>query len=355
MERSYYQPKERRNFALILVGIIVVGLIVLGIENRLTATKGASTTTTRQAISTTTTQVPLWKKTFSVGVQSQIVQESLGAGHIRVISTTIRYPVVKSQSTSEIAQGTPDVTDGPYPLIVFSQGFDISANVYSQLIDTWVAAGFVVLSPEYPYTDPSFPGGVDRSDLVNHPRDLSYIITWALDQNEISGSVLFKLIDPNEIAVAGQSDGGDVSLAVGFGTCCLDSRVKAVVSLSGAEYAPFGGTYFSGPALPFLVTQGTADDINPPSCSVQIYNAAGAPKFYLSLLGANHLEPYSGTDTYLPITENVSTEFLESYLQHDPNSQAQMQSSGNQIGISTLQEDGTVPQVAGTCPGAPAS
>ena len=49
------------------------------------------------------------------------------------------------------------------------------------------------------------------------------------------------------MGIAGQSDGGDVSLATADNTCCYDPAIKAVAVFSGAELSSFGGTYFAGP------------------------------------------------------------------------------------------------------------
>jgi hypothetical protein len=72
------------------------------------------------------------------------------------------------------------------------------------------------------------------------------------------------LLDPNEVGAAGQSDGGDTVAALAANTCCTDRRLKAMAVLSGAEWPPMPGRYFSAGAPPMLFTQGSADTINPP-------------------------------------------------------------------------------------------
>ena len=101
------------------------------------------------------------------------------------------------------------------------------------------------------------------------------------------------------------------------------------------------------------MTQGTQDTINPPECSVEIYNQALAPKDYLALIGADHLAPYTQSGQYLNTTEQVTTDFLKEYLLGDPFAQGQMAVAGNQPGISTLTVNGSVAHVPGGCPGAP--
>ena len=44
------------------------------------------------------------------------------------------------------------------------------------------------------------------------------------------------------------------------------------------------------------MAQGTADTVNLPGCSAQLYDEAQGPKWYVDLLGAGHLVPYSGVN-----------------------------------------------------------
>ncbi len=130
--------------------------------------------------------------------------------------------------------------------------------------------------PSYPYTSP--PAPLDEADILNHPAELRSLIAALTVGLHSTGAPLHGLANKGEVGVAGQSDGGDVSLATAYNTCCYDPAVKAVAVLSGAELPSFGGTYFAGPQVPLLVVQGTADTVNPPGCSAQLYDEAKAPK-----------------------------------------------------------------------------
>jgi dienelactone hydrolase len=243
-------------------------------------------------------------------------------------------------------------------LVVFSGGYAVSPEQYSTLLDAWAAAGYVVADPVEPFTTPSSPQGLDEGDIVHHPGDVSAVITALVDADRgatVSGHpTLAGLIDTGRIAAVGHSDGGDVTLAAVADPCCRDPRLRAAVVLSGAEDAAFGGTYFSTvPAVPLLVVQGTDDDINPVACSVQLYDQAPQPKFYLSLAGQSHQGPYLVAGPALTTVERVTIDFLDGELADSRPSLAALPSDGTVPGVSTLTTAPTAGLPAGACPGAP--
>ncbi|MHB8438665.1 MAG: alpha/beta hydrolase family protein [Acidimicrobiales bacterium] len=269
----------------------------------------------------------------------------------RELPTTLWYPAA---ATSGAAAGAPDVRAGPFPLVVFAQGYDISLDAYYPLLRAIASAGIVVAAPVFPHTEPTDPSGLDESDIVNHPADLRYVIGTLLGLAAQPGSVLSGLVIPGGVGLLGHSDGGDVIVAVGANSCCRDSEVKSLAVLSGAELASFGGTYFSGPAVPLLVVQGSADTINPPGCSVQIYDSAPVPKFYLDLLGASHEPPYVDAGTDQDVVVRTVVDFFASTLAGEQTRAAALAGDGTVPGASEMIIGGTAPPAAGGCPGAPA-
>jgi dienelactone hydrolase len=236
---------------------------------------------------------------------------------------------------------------------VFSQGYDLGVPAYSALLADWASAGFVVAAPTYPHTDPSDPGALDESDIVNHPADLRQVITALLNAVQGPGTVLSGLIDANEIGVVGHSDGAVVSLAAAANTCCQDARVKAAAILSGAELASFPGRYVFSDRVPLLVTQGSADTINLPACSAEIYDAANSNKYYLDLLGAPHEPPYVDPGPDLQIIARVTTDFFDGELVGQTAALAALATDGNVEGRSSLSATAVAPQARGACPGSP--
>lgn len=261
---------------------------------------------------------------------------------VRVLPTVVRYPLVSAGSARV-----------SFPLVVFSQGFAEPAQAYSGLMDAWAHAGYVVAAPTYPGTDPSAPGGLNEADIVNHPADLRFVISALRATARDPRSTLHGILDPGVVALAGQSDGGDVSLAVAANSCCRGARVKAAVILSGAELAAFGGTYY-GPmgSVPLFVVQGTDDTINVPACSTQLYDQAPPPKYYLELLGAEHLPPYVEPGPTRTGIERATIAFLDAFLKHR---RAALARVGSRLPRGeTLTSAPVAPGPSGTvCPGAP--
>lgn len=271
---------------------------------------------------------------------------------VRVIPVGVRYPALGPPNGHSNPGAAPDTVHGPYPLIVFSQGYATAASAYAALINAWTTAGYVVAAPTYPFTDPSTPGGPNENDIVSHPTDLRFVLTSLLGGSG-PAAPLKRLIDPSSIAVIGQSDGGDVSLAVAANSCCRISLLKAAVILSGAELARFGGSYYSAGGVPLLAVQGSADTINPPGCSAQLYDGSSQPKYYLDLENASHLTPYTQPGRDRATVAAVTTAFFNRYLKGKQAALATLKSDADVPGVATLTTTSSVPAASLSCPGAP--
>jgi fermentation-respiration switch protein FrsA (DUF1100 family) len=92
--------------------------------------------------------------------------------------------------------------------------------------------------------------------------------------------------------------------------------VRAAVILSGAELGR--RVQLVSQAAPLLAVQGTADRINPPVYTLDLFHAVGRPKFLLLLRRADHLGPYTVPGTRLAAVERVSIAFLDHYFRAGP-------------------------------------
>lgn len=204
---------------------------------------------------------------------------------------------------------------GGFPLLMFAPGFQLCAAPYGDLLSSWASAGYVVAAVNFPRTDCNVAATADEADLVNQPGDVSYVLTRLLALSRQPGNVLSGMINGRELAAAGHSDGGDTVAALAANTCCTDHRLAAVAVLSGAEWPPMPGKYFAKAAPPMLFVQGSADTVNPPWASVQLYDRdAGADRYYLDLFGADHTGPYWGTNHVERVVARVTLEFFDYYV-----------------------------------------
>jgi predicted dienelactone hydrolase len=252
----------------------------------------------------------------------------------RPLVTVIRYPAIGDPSHVDVHSASPARSAGPFPLIVFGHGFNVTPAVYYRLLRAWTSAGYVVAAPVFPLGNRNAPGGANESDIVNQPGDMSSVISRMREATAAKHGILSGLIEPREIAVAGQSDGGVTALATAYDTHYRDHRVDAAVILSGAKVLD-SGLYFPRASPPLLAAQGTGDVINLPQNTYDFFNAARAPKFLLKLIGAPHLGPYTDEQPQLGIVERVSVAFLDRYLKHF-RARAQVSTAGNVPGRSAL-------------------
>ena len=254
----------------------------------------------------------------------------------RVLSTVVRYPVIPHR-----AAGAAPLVRGLFPLVAFAPGYLQCDGNYSALLKTWASAGYVVAGVNFPVTNCQVQG--PETDLVHQPRDMAFVIRRMLAISGQKHGALSGLVDPAEIAAAGQSDGGDTVAALVGNTCCLDHKVKAALILSGAEWPAMRGTWFPGGTSPILFVQGSADPINPPAVSLQMYRADTGTRFYLDLFGASHLPPYEGTHPPEPLVARVTTDFLNRYVAGQRPAVAAMTRQGNVAGVAELVHGGQEP------------
>jgi predicted dienelactone hydrolase len=254
----------------------------------------------------------------------------------RTLVTVVRYPTVGPASRVDVRNAPLDRADGPFPLVVFGHGFAVTPAVYYRLLRAWAQAGYVVAAPVFPLENGHAPGGPDESDLINEPGDMSDVISGMLATSANPHGALAGAVDSREIAVSGQSDGGEAALAVAYDRQFLDARVRAAVILSGARIPGAKALWFPRGAPPLLATQGTADIINLPKFTYAFFGLARSPKYLLRLIGAPHLPPYTSEQPQLGIVERVSTEFLNRYLKADGSAAGQMTNDGDRGGMAVL-------------------
>jgi len=285
-----------------------------------------------------TYQVGQWQVKFVKPGRTGPTGQALGP---RTLVTGIWYPLAQQPAGAQPAGAQPAA--GPFPLIVFAPGFQKCPGPYTDLLRTWASAGYVVAAVNFPRTNCHLGAAAYEPDLVNQPADMSYVLSQLLELDAQPGNVLSGLLNRNEIAAAGQSDGGDTVAALAANGCCTDHRLKAVAVLSGAEW-PMPGLYFAHGAPPMIFVQGSADTTNPPSTSLQLYQAdTEAARYYLNLLGASHMVPYTGTNPVEQLVARVTLAFFDRYVLGQARALAAMTQEGNVSGVATLVSGGEPP------------
>ncbi len=262
----------------------------------------------------------------------------------RTLLIQLWYPLASSPA------GTSKPESGPLPLIAFGPGFMQCGGPYADLLRAWASAGYVVAAVNFPRSDCLTGAAATESDLVNQPGDLTYAISALLRRSAAGRGPLAGRLSKREIAIAGQSDGGDTVAAVGANSCCTDRRVRAVAVLSGAEWPAMPGTFFARLPVPMLFTQGSADTVNLPGCSVAMYRADPArARFYLALAGADHTGPYWGTNRYERIVARVTLAFFDRYVLRQHAASGAMHRAGDAGHIARLFSQGRGNLPRGPC------
>jgi dienelactone hydrolase len=281
--------------------------------------------------------------TYLVGEQRLTFLESAHTGPTgeyltqRTLMIDIRYPRAQRSGGARPA-------GRPFPLILFAPGFMQCDSPYADLLDAWASAGYAVAAVNFPRTDCRVGAAAYEPDLVNQPQDMSYALTRLLELSAQPGDSLSGLLSSRQIAAAGQSDGGDTVAALTANACCTDHRFTAIAVLSGAEWPPMPGRYFPSGAPPTLFVQGSADTINPPWMSLQLYNADQAGvRYYLDLFGATHTIPYWGTNRVERVVARVTLAFFNRHVLREAGALATMTREGNIPGTAALVSGGRRP------------
>ena len=183
----------------------VVGLLAAGCGS--TGTKAGPTTTVARTGAGTTASS---HGPFAVGVRTETFTDTSrktpANGSVpekpgRTLETIIEYP----------AQGTPDpnveksraaAASGKFPVTLFVHGF--SAHASNPYLHPWAAAGFIAVAITFPLTNADTPGGATRSDTVNEPADVRFVLSQ-LAHLPAEDADLQPIIDASRVGLMGQS------------------------------------------------------------------------------------------------------------------------------------------------------
>ena len=295
--------------------------------------------TTSSAAPTTTTTLPVppfpvaqTTMTFVDTTRPTPARGGTPAQPSRTLVTTIYYP---SSVAATPEAPTPSSAAGHFPLIVFAHGYAIDAAAYAPLLRGLATGGYVVAAPDFPGTSTTNPSAAIRSDTLQQPADLSFVITSMLAASSAPG-LLHDTIVPSEIGDSGQSDGGVTAAAAAYNTCCIDPRIRAAAILTGGAFG-FDGQWFPPGTPPAMFVHAVADEINPYSASTSMFAQAQSPKYLLTIEDGSHFEVYVDPP-WAPEVAQAMVAFYDLYLKHDPGADARLHTEGNQPGLLSLQQ-----------------
>jgi hypothetical protein len=253
--------------------------------------------------------------TFVDSSRSTSPNGSFGGASTRTLPTTFWYPAEGALGGDPVADAAPDRDHGPYPLVLFAHGYDVTPDFYAPLLARWAAAGYVVAAPTFPILSGS-DGGASHVDYEKTFGDASFVITQVLGlagDDQLAG-----LVDPDRIAAAGHSDGEVVSFGIGFLECCRDLRVKSVIAMAG-DLSNANNPHVRDTGTPILHVMETGDEYDPYPHSIQWdRDNLTAPRWMVSL-NSTHVPPYTQPgDPAFELTSAITVAFLDGTVKGHP-------------------------------------
>jgi predicted dienelactone hydrolase len=243
----------------------------------------------------------------------------------------------------------PELSGGPYPLIIVSHGYTGSRFLFTYLTENLASKGYVVVSIDH--TESTFRDASGfNSTLLNRSLDVLFVLNEIAKNSENSNSFLFRMVNADLTALIGYSMGGyGVINVVGAGyspqaaqlfssisggstalnrrvvgnpeyEASIDPRIKAVVAFApwGMQRAVWNEDGLAGIKIPSLFIAGSEDDISgyEKGTKVIFEGAVNSDRYLLTYIDARHnvapnppppesLQPGIHIDEYLRYADSV--------------------------------------------------
>jgi dienelactone hydrolase len=233
----------------------------------------------------------------------------------RTLPTQFWYPAQGATGGPPGADAVPDRGHGPYPMVLFAHGYDVTPDFYAPLLERWAAAGYVVVAPTFPILSGT-PGGASHVDYEQTFADGSFVITQVLGLG--SEDPMAGLVDPARIAAAGHSDGEVISFGLGFLQCCRDPRVKSVIAMAG-DLSNANNPHVRDTGTPILHIMETNDEYDPYPHSIEWDRENLTPPRWMVSLNSSHVPPYTQPgDPAFELVSRITTAYLDGTLKGHP-------------------------------------
>jgi predicted dienelactone hydrolase len=219
------------------------------------------------------------------------------------------------------------------PLVVFAHGYDGDPSKFTELLQHWSDAGFAVAAPQFPisYTGAG-AGPISRTgDYVNQPADLKFVL------DQVLASKWASRIDADHIGAAGLSLGGMTTWGYIGNTCCRDPRIKAAIVMDGLQPSYPDGKIVPN-RMPLLMYHADHDYSLPFAGARTSYANAAPPKYFVTIFGAFHAEPYENTPNVADaMVMTTSTDFWRASLLGDAAARAAIVPDATVPNVSTAE------------------
>ena len=187
--------------------------------------------------------------------------------------------------------------EGAGPVVVFSHGLGSNPQRFSQLLDAWAGAGYVVVAPRFPLTSDANPDhDIESDDQVNLPGDVTFVIDRVLAASRTPGDPLEGRVDPEAIGAAGFSLGGGATYALVFNEAYRDPRIRSAAILASAVLFDANAVDLSR-SFPLLIVHSTTDEQLDYEFALDAFALAAGPTWFVTLDGFAHHDPFDDAPT----------------------------------------------------------
>lgn len=152
-----------------------------------------------------------------------------GVFGVQVYDESASIPLGGGSREMDVRLFVPTVTTGaPYPVIIFSHGFQLNGEGYDTIGNRLATHGFVGVFPSYGDNALNALAHTELAELV------SGWIDWVETESRRGGSRIAFVADPERIGVAGHSRGGKQSILATI----QDARIQAVFGIDPVDAGP---------------------------------------------------------------------------------------------------------------------
>ncbi len=293
-----------------------------------------STSATPTDPSSTSSSVTTASATSAAAPSTSMARAPAEASFETIFFVDESRPTPAGSQTDELPDRTIETSlylpaaEDPAPLILFAHGIGGHPDKFSRMLGAWQDAGYAVAAPAFPLTNDRIPGAFQNgADVVNQPADTAFVLDQILALNDDEYSTVFERIDTEHIGAAGLSLGGVSTYAVAVDENTRDPRFDAVIIQASA----IASTGFIAPTdLPVMIMHGADDPLIGIGAAEISYDRLGAPKMFVSMVGALHADQFTDPETALtptalefhPLVDEATAAFWDAYLREPPTATA---------------------------------